>query len=72
MSFSCQKGEFDRFFNRLDRPVEESRPDRQPDRSVDPTGFHLWMVRSKFGQDLTSMIPLTGETCCEFAPDDPL
>ena len=41
MSFSCQKGEFDRFFNRLDRPVEESRPDRQPDRVVDPTGFHL-------------------------------
>ena len=32
MSFSCQKGEFDRFFNQLDRPVEESRPDRQPDR----------------------------------------
>ena len=38
MTFSCQKGEFDRFFNRLDRPVEESRPDRQPDRPVDPTG----------------------------------
>ena len=37
MSFSCQKGEFDRFFNRLDRPVEESRPGRQPDRPVDPT-----------------------------------
>ena len=36
MSFSCQKGEFDRFFNRLDQPVEESRPDRQPDRPVDP------------------------------------
>ena len=34
MSFSGQKGEFDRFFNRLDRPVEESRPDRP----VDPTG----------------------------------
>ena len=34
MTFSCQKGEFDRFFNRLDRPVEESRPDRP----VDPTG----------------------------------
>ena len=32
MSFSCRKGEFDRFFNRLDRPVEESRPYRQPDR----------------------------------------
>ena len=32
MSFSFKKGEFDRFFNRLDRPVEESRPDRQPDR----------------------------------------
>ena len=30
MSFSCEKGEFDRFFNRLDRPVEESRPDRFP------------------------------------------
>ena len=42
MSFSCQKGEFDRFFNRLDRPVEESRPDRQPDRPFDPTGFRLW------------------------------
>ena len=34
MSFSSQKGEFDRFFNRHDRPVEES----QPDRPVDPTG----------------------------------
>ena len=32
MSFSSKKGEFDRFFDRLDRPVEESRPDRQPDR----------------------------------------
>ena len=32
MSFSSQKGEFDRFFNRLDRPVEESQTDRQPDR----------------------------------------
>ena len=30
MSFSCQKGELDRFFNRLDWPVEESRPDRFP------------------------------------------
>ena len=38
MPFSCQKGEFDRFFNRLDRPVGESRPDRQSDRPVDPTG----------------------------------
>ena len=38
MSFSCKKGEFDRYFNRLDRPVEESRPDRQPDRPVDSTG----------------------------------
>ena len=34
MSFSCQKREFDRFFNRLDQPVEDSRPDRP----VDPTG----------------------------------
>ena len=32
MFFSSKKGEFDRFFNRLDRPVEESQPDRQPDR----------------------------------------
>ena len=38
MSFSSQKGEFDRFFNRFDRPVEESRSDRKPDRPVDPTG----------------------------------
>ena len=38
MSFSIKKGEFDRCFNRLDRPVEESRPDRQPNRLVDPTG----------------------------------
>ena len=30
MSFTYQKGEFDRCFNRLDRPVEESRPDRFP------------------------------------------
>ena len=29
---------FDRVFNRLDLPVEESRPNRQPDRPVDPTG----------------------------------
>ena len=28
ISFSSQKEEFDRFFNRLDRPVEESWPDR--------------------------------------------
>ena len=30
MSFSCKKEEFDRCFNRLDRPVKESRPDRFP------------------------------------------
>ena len=35
MSFSCKKGEFDRCFNRHDRPVEESRPDRFP--SLDGT-----------------------------------
>ena len=38
MSFDSQKGEFDRFFNRFDWSVEESRPDRQPDRPVDATG----------------------------------
>ena len=48
MSFSCQKVEFDRFFYRLDRPVEESRPDRQPDRPVDPTGFHLWAQQRRW------------------------
>ena len=48
MSFGCQKGEFDRFFNRLDRPVKEVRPDRQPDRLVDPTGFHLCLTLSMF------------------------
>ena len=36
MSFSSQKEEFDRFFNRLDRPVEENDP------TSNPTGFHLW------------------------------
>ena len=46
MSFSSQKGEFDRFFNRPDRPVEESRPDRQPDRPFDSTDFHLWPTSS--------------------------
>ena len=35
--FSCKKGEFDRFFDRLDRPVEESRPDQL----FNLTGFHL-------------------------------
>ena len=38
MFFGCKKGEFDRCFNRSDRPAEESRPDRP----VDPTGFHFW------------------------------
>ena len=37
MSFSCKKEEFDRCLNRLDRPVEES----QPDRPVNPIGFYL-------------------------------
>ena len=35
MSFSCKKGEFNRCFNRLDRPVEGFRPDRQ---GGNPTG----------------------------------
>ena len=47
MFFSSKKGEFDRFFNRLDRLVKESRPDPQPDRPVDPTGFHLWSLASR-------------------------
>ena len=42
MFFSCKRGEFDRYFNRLDRPVEESRPDRQPDRF--PSLFHTTQV----------------------------
>ena len=37
MSSSSKKGEFDRFFNLLDRPAEESPPDRQPYRPVDLT-----------------------------------
>ena len=40
MYFSCKKKKFDRFFDRLDRPVKES----QPYRPVDPTGFHLWLA----------------------------
>ena len=43
MSFSCQKGEFYGFFNWLDRPVEESRPDRP----VDPIDFHLCRRQSE-------------------------
>ena len=42
MCFSSKEGEFDWSFNRLDRPVEESRPYRQRDRPVDPTDFDLW------------------------------
>ena len=45
MSFSCQK-EFDQFFNRLDRPVEESRPDRC--RLTRPVSISA----SDFGEDL--------------------
>ena len=30
MSFNCKKEEFDWCFKQLDRPVEESRPDRFP------------------------------------------
>ena len=47
MSFGSKKGEFDRFFNRLDRLVEESWPDRcrltRP-MPVDMTGFQLWFT----------------------------
>ena len=45
MSFSSQKGEFDRFFNRLDRPVDESRPDRQPDRF--PSLMQITVAKAK-------------------------
>ena len=49
MSFSCQKDEFDQFFNRLDRPVEESRSDRKSDRfpflthSICMSLFGIWV-----------------------------
>ena len=36
MYFSCKKEEFGRFFDRLDRPVEESRPDRFPSLTCRP------------------------------------
>ena len=49
MSFGCQKGEFDRFFNRLDRPVEESRPYRQPDRFPSLLGNTLLSLLIGFG-----------------------
>ena len=48
MSFCYKKEEFDRCFNRLDRPAEESRPDRQPDRPVDRTGFHLCVISKPY------------------------
>ena len=49
MSFSCKIGEFDRCFNRLDRPVEESRPDRcrsvvQSSLTVLETWSNLWRL----------------------------
>ena len=43
ISFYCEKEDFDRCFNRLDPPVEESRPDRQGD----PTNFHFWCAHTK-------------------------
>ena len=46
MSFSCQKGEFDRFFNQLDLAVEEWQTNRQPNRPIDSTGFRLWPTSS--------------------------
>ena len=47
MFFSCKKGEFDRFFNRLDRPVEESRRDRQPDRFPSLVQAAGWLKQTK-------------------------
>ena len=46
MSFSSKKGEFDRCFNRLDRPVEESRPDRFPSLSdlIIPGDFFAFLL----------------------------
>ena len=43
MSFTYNKGEFDRCFNWPDRPVEEFQPDRLVDPlvPVDRTDFHL-------------------------------
>ena len=64
MSFGSQKAEFDRFFNRLDRPVEESRPDRP----VDPTGagrpdrfpsLARGSARCKFGLVITWLVGVT-------------
>ena len=61
MSFSCEKGELYRCFNRLDRPVEESRPDRQPDWPVDPTSFRLWVGNSCTENKINSphLLPFT-------------
>ena len=64
MSFSCKKGEFDRCFNRLDRPVEEYRPDRQPDRPVDPTGAGRpdWFPSLIVGSKTTIFLSVSNET----------
>ena len=43
MSSGCMKGEFEWYFNWLDQPVEESRPDRF--RSLVPNPWsadHIW------------------------------
>ena len=70
MSFSCKKGEFDRCFNRLDRPVEESRPDRFP--CFVKTSFFLVFNRIQ-GKQLNlkqnfSHISNAFGQCCESVP----
>ena len=63
MFFGCKKGEFDRCFNRLDRPVEKSRPDR-PIKSTD----RCWSTRwTSLGLFKSSLSAYSLETCNEFA-----
>ena len=50
MFFSSQKREFDRFFNRLDRPVEESRPDRFPSL------VHIAMINRQASRLVTKLL----------------
>ena len=56
LSFSCKKAEFNRCLNRLDQPVEESRPDRC--RSTRP----VFIVASSLSCLLSTSLPHTVES----------
>ena len=59
MSFSCKKGEFDRCFNRLDRLVKESQPDRPVDSTSACRPDRFPSLVQAFGCGPTAKYPRT-------------